>query len=181
MSAWASAKARRVFAAMKRIGWRHDRTVGSHKIMKKDGWADYPFSFHDSEELGPAVLAKISKRPAFNPEICDVRPRFPQVFWEAEGDDAPKTSWRFERPITVTKATRNRSSSAQLNANAPGSPGPRPASASESTSYANMKSPNIRWETGNTRQPPLQAKLRIPAGWVIRENPSCHPSHVQPP
>lgn len=35
-------------------GWRHDRTVGSHKIMKKDGWADYPFSFHDSEELGPA-------------------------------------------------------------------------------------------------------------------------------
>jgi predicted RNA binding protein YcfA (HicA-like mRNA interferase family) len=45
-----------------RIGWRHDRTLGSHKIMKKDGWADYPFSFHDSEELGPAVLAKISKK-----------------------------------------------------------------------------------------------------------------------
>jgi hypothetical protein len=40
--------------ALKRIGWRHDRTLGSHKIMKKDGWADYPFSFHDSEELGPA-------------------------------------------------------------------------------------------------------------------------------
>jgi predicted RNA binding protein YcfA (HicA-like mRNA interferase family) len=50
------------FAALKRIGWRHDRTVGSHKIMKKDGWADYPFSFHDSEELGPAILAKISKK-----------------------------------------------------------------------------------------------------------------------
>src|SRR5258708_27615858 len=33
----------RVFAALKRIGWRHDRTVGT----------DYPFSFHDSEELGP--------------------------------------------------------------------------------------------------------------------------------
>jgi len=24
--------------------------------MKKDGWADYPPSFHDLEELGPAVL-----------------------------------------------------------------------------------------------------------------------------
>ena len=53
MSSWAAVKARRVFAALKRIGWRHDRTVGSHKIMKKDGCADYPFSFHDSEELGP--------------------------------------------------------------------------------------------------------------------------------
>jgi predicted RNA binding protein YcfA (HicA-like mRNA interferase family) len=61
MSSWPSAKARRVFAALKRIGWRHDRAVGSHKIMKKDGWADYPFSCHDSEELGPAILAKISK------------------------------------------------------------------------------------------------------------------------
>ena len=28
MSSWPSAKARRVFAALKRIGWRHDRTVG---------------------------------------------------------------------------------------------------------------------------------------------------------
>jgi hypothetical protein len=42
-----------------------------NKIMKKDGWADYPFSFHDSEELGPAILAGISKRRAFNPKICD--------------------------------------------------------------------------------------------------------------
>jgi predicted RNA binding protein YcfA (HicA-like mRNA interferase family) len=36
-----------------------DRTVGSHKIMKKDEWADCPFSFHDPERLGPAVLAKV--------------------------------------------------------------------------------------------------------------------------
>src|SRR5712691_8418330 len=71
MSSWPSAKARRVFAARKRIGWGHDRTVGSHKIMKKEGWPDYPFSFHDSEELGPAVLAKISKKTAFNPAICN--------------------------------------------------------------------------------------------------------------
>lgn len=62
MSAWPSAKARRVFAALKRIGWSHNRTVGSHKIMKREGWADYPFSFHDSDELGPAILAKISKK-----------------------------------------------------------------------------------------------------------------------
>ena len=53
MSSWPSAKARRVFAALKRIGRRHDRTVGSHKIMKKDGWADYPFSFHEFRGTRP--------------------------------------------------------------------------------------------------------------------------------
>lgn len=44
------------------------RTVGSHKIMKKEGWADYPFSFHDSEELGPAILAKVVKRTGLKPK-----------------------------------------------------------------------------------------------------------------
>ena len=68
MSSWPSAKARRVFAALKRIGWRHDRTVGSHKIMKKDGWADYPFSFHDSEEHGPAIFVKVSKKTGLQPK-----------------------------------------------------------------------------------------------------------------
>ena len=56
-----------MFAALKRIGRHHDRTVCSHKIMKKDGWADYPFSFHDSEELGPAILARISKMTGLQP------------------------------------------------------------------------------------------------------------------
>ncbi len=65
MSSWPSAKARRVFAALQRIGWRHERTIGSHK---KDDWADYPFSFHDSEELGPAILAKISKKTGLQPK-----------------------------------------------------------------------------------------------------------------
>jgi predicted RNA binding protein YcfA (HicA-like mRNA interferase family) len=68
MSAWPSAKARRVLAALKRIGWQHDRTAGSHRILKKSGRPDYPFSFHDSEELGPAILSKISKKTELKPE-----------------------------------------------------------------------------------------------------------------
>ena len=72
MNSWPSTKARRVFAALRRTGWRHDRTVGSHKIMKKEGWADYPFSFHDSDELGPAILAKIAKKTGLNPETSDL-------------------------------------------------------------------------------------------------------------
>ena len=68
MSAWASTKARQVLAALKRIGWQDDRTVGSNKILKKTGWPDYPFSFRDSDELGPAMLSRISKKTGLKPE-----------------------------------------------------------------------------------------------------------------
>ncbi|MGH9620121.1 MAG: type II toxin-antitoxin system HicA family toxin [Bryobacteraceae bacterium] len=68
MNSWPSTKARRVYSALQRIGWRHDRTAGSHKIMKREGWPDFPFSFHDSEELGPTILAKISKKTGLRPE-----------------------------------------------------------------------------------------------------------------
>jgi predicted RNA binding protein YcfA (HicA-like mRNA interferase family) len=68
LSRWPSTKARRVFAALKRIGWKHDRTAGSHRIMEKPGWAEYPFSFRDSGELGPVILAKIEKKTGLKPE-----------------------------------------------------------------------------------------------------------------
>jgi predicted RNA binding protein YcfA (HicA-like mRNA interferase family) len=57
-----------VFAALKRIGWKHDRTVGSHRILVREGWREYPFSFRDAEEIGPAMLAKIGKRTGLRPE-----------------------------------------------------------------------------------------------------------------
>jgi hypothetical protein len=70
MSSWPSAKARRVFAALKRIGWRHDRTVGlpQDDEKRREGWAGYPFSFQDSEEVGPAALAKIAKKTGLQPQ-----------------------------------------------------------------------------------------------------------------
>jgi len=36
--------------------------------MKREGWADYPFSFHDSEEIGPTMLARISKKTGLQPK-----------------------------------------------------------------------------------------------------------------
>jgi hypothetical protein len=36
--------------------------------MKRKEWADYPFSFHDSEEVGPAILSKIAKKTGLQPE-----------------------------------------------------------------------------------------------------------------
>jgi predicted RNA binding protein YcfA (HicA-like mRNA interferase family) len=67
VSRWPATKARRVYAALLRIGWRLDRTVGSHRILTRTEFADYPFSFHDAEEIGPRMLAKIAKRTGLKP------------------------------------------------------------------------------------------------------------------
>ena len=47
MSVWDSAKARRVLAALLRIGWSIKREVrGSHRILARPDWPDYVFSLH---------------------------------------------------------------------------------------------------------------------------------------
>ena len=68
MSQWPSTKARRVLAALLRIGWnikRHDRS--SHRVLSRAGWTDYIFAFHDNEEIGPRMLARISKHTGLTP------------------------------------------------------------------------------------------------------------------
>jgi predicted RNA binding protein YcfA (HicA-like mRNA interferase family) len=51
VSNWPATKARRVLAALERIGWRVKRQSGSHKLLAREGWPDYEFAFHDSDEL----------------------------------------------------------------------------------------------------------------------------------
>ena len=68
MSAWTSAKARRVFAALLRIGWSVKRQSGSHKTLQRPGWPDFVFAFHDGEEIGPRMLARIGKQTGLRPE-----------------------------------------------------------------------------------------------------------------
>jgi predicted RNA binding protein YcfA (HicA-like mRNA interferase family) len=58
-----------VLRALLRIGWvvkRHDG--GSHRILARGGWPDYVFSFHDREEIGPKMLARIAKRTGLTPD-----------------------------------------------------------------------------------------------------------------
>jgi predicted RNA binding protein YcfA (HicA-like mRNA interferase family) len=52
MSAWGSARASRVLAALLRLGWCVKRTSGSHRTLARQGWPDVVFAFHDGEELG---------------------------------------------------------------------------------------------------------------------------------
>ncbi len=68
MSQWGSAAARRVLAALLRIGWAIKRQRGSHRVLSRPDWADYVFSFHDNEELGPRMLARIARRTGLKPE-----------------------------------------------------------------------------------------------------------------
>ena len=68
MSAWPSIRARRVLAALLRIGWRIKRQDGFHRVLSRPGWPDFVFAFHDTEEIGPRMLARIAKRTGLQPE-----------------------------------------------------------------------------------------------------------------
>ena len=68
MTSWPSTKARRVLAALSRIGWQLKRQSGSHRTLSRDGWPDFVFAFHDDEEIGPRMLARIARRTGLAPE-----------------------------------------------------------------------------------------------------------------
>ncbi|MFN0316786.1 MAG: type II toxin-antitoxin system HicA family toxin [Burkholderiales bacterium] len=68
MSQWPSSKARRVLAALLRIGWHLKRQSGSHRTLSREGWPDYVFAFHDGEEIGPRMLVRISRHTGLNPD-----------------------------------------------------------------------------------------------------------------
>ena len=69
MSQWPSAKAKQVFAALLRIGWTVRReSAGSHRVLLRSGWPDYVFAFHDRDEIGPRMLARIAKRTGLSPK-----------------------------------------------------------------------------------------------------------------
>ena len=68
MSNWKSAKAKRVLAALEKIGWRVKRQSSSHKILSREGWADYIFAFHDGDEIGSKMMSRIAKKTGLKPE-----------------------------------------------------------------------------------------------------------------
>ena len=68
MSSWSATKARRVLAALQRIGWQIKRESGSHRTLGRAGWPDFVFAFHDQDELGPRMLARIAKHTGLRPE-----------------------------------------------------------------------------------------------------------------
>jgi len=68
MSDWKAVKARKLLTALERIGWRVKRQTGSHKILERPGWSDVVFAFHNNEEIGPRMLARVAKVTGLKPE-----------------------------------------------------------------------------------------------------------------
>ena len=72
MTSWPSTRASRVLAALLRIGWSVKRQTGSHRVLQRENWPDFVFAFHEGEEIGPRMLARIAKRTVSRLRICDL-------------------------------------------------------------------------------------------------------------
>jgi predicted RNA binding protein YcfA (HicA-like mRNA interferase family) len=57
-----------MLAAQLRIGWSVKRQTGSHKVLSRPCWPDLVFAFHDREEIGPRMLARLAKHSGLRPE-----------------------------------------------------------------------------------------------------------------
>ncbi|HWE21836.1 MAG TPA: type II toxin-antitoxin system HicA family toxin [Hyphomicrobiaceae bacterium] len=57
-----------MLAALLRIGWSVKRQSGSHRVLTRAGFPDYVFAFHDGEELGPRILARVAKHTGLRRE-----------------------------------------------------------------------------------------------------------------
>lgn len=68
MSSFPAAKAKKVLAALLRMGWTVKRQTGSHKTLSREGWADVVFAFHEGDEIGPKMLSRIAKSTGLSPK-----------------------------------------------------------------------------------------------------------------
>lgn len=57
-----------MLTALLRRGWSVKRQTGSHKTLAREGWPDLVFAFHDNDEIGPRMLARIAKHSGLRPE-----------------------------------------------------------------------------------------------------------------
>jgi predicted RNA binding protein YcfA (HicA-like mRNA interferase family) len=41
---------------------------GSHRVLEREGWPDFVFAFHESDEIGPRMLARIARGTGLTPD-----------------------------------------------------------------------------------------------------------------
>jgi predicted RNA binding protein YcfA (HicA-like mRNA interferase family) len=56
-------------AALLRISWQIKRTTGSHRTLKRASWPDVVFAFYERDEIGPRMLARLSKVTGLTPDV----------------------------------------------------------------------------------------------------------------
>jgi predicted RNA binding protein YcfA (HicA-like mRNA interferase family) len=72
-SPWSSkprSKAGRVYEALLRLGWVEQHVIkgSSHPQLQLLGFRDFIWAFHDTDEIGPRMLARIAKQTGLTPE-----------------------------------------------------------------------------------------------------------------
>lgn len=69
MSYWPASKSKKVYKALLRIGWTEHHIVkgSSHQQLKRRGFPDFTWAFHDADEIGPRMLARIAKHTGLTP------------------------------------------------------------------------------------------------------------------
>jgi predicted RNA binding protein YcfA (HicA-like mRNA interferase family) len=69
---WPSSQARNVYKALLSIGWSEKPGVskgGSHSQLVHPGYPhEYTWAFHDRDEIGPKMLARIAKQTGLKPQ-----------------------------------------------------------------------------------------------------------------
>jgi predicted RNA binding protein YcfA (HicA-like mRNA interferase family) len=70
MSEWSSTRARRVLAALLRMGWIVKRQSGSHRTLSRIGWPDFVFAFHDTDQIGRGCLPALQNGPGSVLKTC---------------------------------------------------------------------------------------------------------------
>ncbi|MGD0736600.1 MAG: type II toxin-antitoxin system HicA family toxin [Terracidiphilus sp.] len=72
MSQWPSTSSKKVYRALIRIGWQEKPRIGkggSHNQLENPKFPyEFTWAFHESEEIGPKMLARIAKRTGLKPE-----------------------------------------------------------------------------------------------------------------
>lgn len=68
MNDWKSTKAKRLLSALERLDWRVKWQTGSHELRERPGRPEVVFAFHDDEETGPKMLARMAKVTGLKPE-----------------------------------------------------------------------------------------------------------------
>jgi predicted RNA binding protein YcfA (HicA-like mRNA interferase family) len=69
MSEWPSSRAHKVLKALEHLGWIEveRKSSGSHRQLMRSG-VRFTWAFHDGEEIGPRMLARIAKATGLKPE-----------------------------------------------------------------------------------------------------------------
>jgi len=68
VSHWPSVRARVLLQALLRIGWQIKRQSGSHRTLSRTGYPDFVFAFHEGEEVGPRMVARMAKHTGLTPD-----------------------------------------------------------------------------------------------------------------